>query len=129
MNENEMGPIIFDVSNPANSLARALIAYDLDLAENATFAFVIGEDLSSQRRLVAEALNYYFNFGASFLNDTQCFFVISKTSVNLINVKALDYENLDLEPVYDPISGIGSKVVKFMASIFKIVMKINFKKL
>ena len=102
------------MSNPINSVRRALIAYDLDLANNSTFTFVIREDLSSQKRLSTEALNYYFNFGPSFLNDMKCQFVTSRSSLNLFNVKQLDYESLDLEPVYDPVTKIGSKVISFL---------------
>jgi len=120
VNENEIGPLLFDDPFLPH---KSLISYDLDLAENATFIFFIVEDSTSTTnnnnnnnnlRLSTEQLNYYFSFGPAVLNNTECSFVVSKSSLNLLNTRPLDYDTLALASVYDKTTGIGTKALRFM---------------
>jgi len=115
VNENEIGPLLFDDPFLPH---KSLISYDLDLAENATFIFFIVEDstatTNNNLRLSTEQLNYYFSFGPTVLNNTECSFVVSKSSLNLLNTRPLDYDTLALASVYDKTTGIGTKALRFM---------------
>ncbi len=111
VNENEIGHMLV---NDISVLRKSLISYDLDLGENATFFFFIVEDATDNNLyLSTEQLNYYFSFGSTILNNTECKFVVSKSSINLLNTQPLDYDSLALVPIYDKTTGIGSKALNF----------------
>ena len=112
INENEIGTINFDIG-------RNLIAYDKDLAENSKFLMVILETDSNSLKLTTEELNYYFNFHQTIVNNNSCDFLLSKTAINLMNIKALDYDLLNLDSIYDPVSSVGRKIIKFKVKIIK----------
>lgn len=113
LNENEIGIIDFDIG-------QNLIAYDKDLADNSKFLLTIFEvENSGSLKLTTEDLNYYFNFHQTILNNSTYNFVLSETSINFMNVKAFDYELLNLDPIYDPVTGVGRKLIKFKVIFFK----------
>ena len=117
LNENEIGPIMFNFNNPTQLLTKALIAYDIDLAENATFLFHLTELAPADPyRLSTKEVNYYFGFDSILFNNTACGFVTTKTSFNLMNSKPIDFESLPLAMSIDPTIGVAIKTIKFGVS-------------
>jgi hypothetical protein len=124
INENEVGPILFDpLSIESNLDSRYFIFHDADLGANASFKLGITEytrDLITYPiSRVAESLTFspYATLlrGYTPLPD---FVINSKSSLNVLKHKPLDFELLNLNPFIDPITGIGSKAVKFNVNYF-----------
>lgn len=101
MRENEIGPILLDYSGSIDLESKNILVYDFDLCENSTFNFGI-----DQTSLLS--FSDYFDFYPSIGNSIE-----SITSLNLINKKPIDFDNLNTMPFIDPNTGIANKKLNF----------------
>ena len=115
--ENEVGPLYFDNLNRTLLDTRAIVVYDADLAENATFAltFVETNEVTPVKFSLRD-LNNYFSFRPSAFNVLGLDYSIeSRSSLNIVNPKPIDFDDLKLPILIDSI-GIGYKLIKFGVS-------------
>ena len=118
INENEKGPIVFDDVNIINGNidSRYFIFYDSDFGLNASFKIGISEytkDLIKYPINQLLAVMTFNPFNSLNGSETSDFTINSKSSLNVINYKPLDFENLSLNPFIDPFTGIATKTIKF----------------
>lgn len=106
VNENEVGALYFN--NIANS---PLVAYDLDLGENASFVIQI----ASSTNLPVQDLISYFTFGDTTQNiGVIQSYIQSSCSLNIANKQAFDFEALNIYPVENVITpGVAVKSLQF----------------
>ena len=124
INENEIGPILLASLNNYQSASNNLVAYDQDLAENATF------ELNFLESLDASVLSYPINEFSRHVSlnpniNSQCgnvlsntYLIQSKTSINMVNRIPFDFDDLKITPNIDPNTGIANKVIKFGVRYF-----------
>lgn len=106
INENEIGPLVFDDINTFNLGSKHFAVYDLDMGDNSTFEMFIDEETQySDFKYTSTQLADYFSFYPSSAR--------SKTSLNLVNVKPIDFDALNLTPFLNSVTGIGIKFIKF----------------
>ena len=85
--ESETGPIVF-----SNIGTNSIMAYDLDLGENSTFAFYI--DSSSNYDIFELKKHLIFDISPNFLNSIQ--YIHSASNLNIFCVLPFDYHSLNL---------------------------------
>lgn len=118
INENEKGLILIEdlKERELNLKNNYFIAYDPDLGLNGTF------DLDLIQPSETEDLNGILKELNSFLwvnpfNENE---IKQRNTINLINKNPFDFENIDLNPLLDQLTGIGSKMVKFLVNCIKL---------
>jgi hypothetical protein len=118
ISENEIGLLYFDdyVGSITQANRRGLIAYDIDLDENATFSLqaleLFDDQLERSHSPKADLAGHFTIRTPSYAQNAASHSVQIKTSVNLLNEKSLDFEALDAASFIDPNTGIASKSIK-----------------
>jgi hypothetical protein len=110
INENEIGPVLFDAVNKLQTESKYLALFDFDLAENSTFDITLGQSYDNNKdnelsRLTDGQLTTYFTFLPSYIEGKNIF--------NLFNQKEFDFESLNLKSFIDSSTGVANKFIKF----------------
>ncbi len=125
INENEIGPILFDTMIKLQAESKYLALYDFDLAENSTFDITFGQTYDNDNnnndlsRLTDGQLTSYFSFLPSFIEGKNIF--------NLFNQKEFDFESLNLKPLIDSSTGVANKFIKFNVNIIYLQFFYSYK--
>jgi hypothetical protein len=110
INENEIGPIFFN--NIADNI---LIAYDLDLGENASF--VIQVDFAFDLP-VLEVYRYFLLDTSTPVSSSVVGFVQGVSNVNLVYISPIDFDTLNLPSTNNfNKPGVTAKAIKFNVSL------------
>ena len=125
INENEIGPIIFDSIKIQNNIdSRYFLFYDDDFGRNSSFELLI-TDCSPSNDLIkyptskiSASLTFNPNYSI-YNNNTLEFEINGKSSLNIINYRPFDFDELNINPSIDPFTGIGVKSIKFNVSLIK----------
>ena len=112
--ENEVGPIYFDNLNRTLLDTHAIVVYDPDLAENATFSLTLVETNEvTPVKISLRDLNSYFTFRPYALSSLGLDYSIeTRSSLNIVNPKPIDFDDLKLPILINP-TGVGYKLIKF----------------
>jgi len=105
--ENEIGSFLLQTANN-QLLARSVIVYDYDLYENGSFQIGFGESSNTQN-----VLNDNID---AFLLINSVKTIKGSSSLNILNYRAFDFEQLNVLATRDLKSGKLQKVVKFNVS-------------
>jgi hypothetical protein len=113
--ENEIGSFLFEYQN--NQLQnRSVIVYDNDLAKNGMFKIGLGES-SITRDVLTEDIN-------NFLQISSLKIIRGSSSLNILNYKAFDFEQLNSITIRNLVNGRSQKILKFNVN-YQLRKKLN----
>lgn len=114
INENEIGPVYLEQSSGGGDQTDSgtFILQDADFGQNATFKIQMNEFTKDIIKYPIRQIIDSITFDPVYMSSDKEYKINSKSTLNIINRKPIDFEELELNPFLDPYTNMASKALK-----------------